>query len=247
MEPPFVVRVPSDRFFADDHCANCLKPLPEGVEGLFCSSWCAEISAAVRYQRATGRDGRFDRADVRWAVQVQNAFLLGGGYQALGRDLDTGTHLQVKTRDDGKCRLCGKAGTEIDHIDGSSADLDNLQLLCSDCHRAKTAESLVPALPEEQAQLVGMYLTRVVPDVPTLLADDESEWRHRWRGLKKARKQRFLDELKEAGIEVSGIKARSEMIDARDNWVPPAPVMRSETDEDCLMPDWSWKPRKRRL
>ena len=47
----------------------------------------------------------------------------------------------------GRCQTCGnlaaEADMEVDHIlplaDGGSNELDNLQLLCSSCHRAKTS------------------------------------------------------------------------------------------------------------
>lgn len=46
-------------------------------------------------------------------------------------------------RRDGKlCVRCGRAGTHVDHIvrvaDGGSWEIDNLQLLCEECHRQKT-------------------------------------------------------------------------------------------------------------
>ena len=119
--PPFVVEVPSNRYFIDDHCANCLEPLPEDVEALLLVV-CAEIADAVRYQRRVTRDGRIDDPLVQDAVEIRNAFLLAGGYRALGRTMSLTTRVEVKTRDGGKCQVCGKPGTEIDHIDGSSGD-----------------------------------------------------------------------------------------------------------------------------
>jgi hypothetical protein len=235
-EPPFVVDVSSDRYFLDDHCANCLEPLPEEVEALFCSSWCGEIADAVRYQRRVTRDGRIDDPLVKEAVQIRNAFLLAGGYRALGRTMSVATRVAVKTRDGGKCLVCGKAGTEIDHIDGSSGELDNLQLLCADCHHNKTAENLVPASPEQRTQLMALFVARALPDTPILLADDEVEWQTSWRGLKKARKDRFLSELKAQGVEMFGMKTRAEMIEAL-NWEPDQFVGVTEDDDSGYGPD----------
>ncbi|MCU1584532.1 MAG: endonuclease [Microbacteriaceae bacterium] len=239
------MKVPTNHYFLDDHCANCLKPLPEDVEALFCSTWCNEIAGAVRYQRGAVRDGRINDPDVREAIMVKNAFLLAGGYQALGRTLPTSIRLEVKTRDAGKCQVCGKTGTDIDHIDGSSADLDNLQLLCADCHHAKTATNLVPASEEQRAWLLALNLTRVMPPKPALLADDQNEWQHAWRGLKTARKQRLLDYLTTAGIPAKGLKTRIDMINARDKWAPTA-TRRAVTqfEEDDPIVDWSWKAGK---
>jgi 5-methylcytosine-specific restriction endonuclease McrA len=49
----------------------------------------------------------------------------------------------VKERDR-VCRMCGKAGTDIDHIlpvgKGGQPEMDNLQLLCNPCHRQKTGD-----------------------------------------------------------------------------------------------------------
>ena len=189
-EPPFVVLVPGNRHFLDDHCANCLQRLPEDVEALVCSSWCSEIAAHVRYMRRVFRDGRVNDPDVREAIQIRNAFLLVGGYGALDRTLRPAVRTEVKVRDGGRCRQCGRPGTEIDHIAGSSGGLDNLQLLCAECHRAKTAENMVPTTPHERSLLTALFQTRVVPDEPTLLADDEVTWQSAWQSLRSARKKR---------------------------------------------------------
>jgi 5-methylcytosine-specific restriction endonuclease McrA len=210
--PPFLVTVPEDRYFQDDHCANCLEPLPDDEETLFCSAWCAEIASTVRYQRRVFRDGRIEQPDVREAVMIRNAFLLAGGYHSLGRTLTQSTRTEVKVRDGGRCKICGKPGVEIDHIAGSSSDLDNLQLLCTDCHHAKTAQNLRPASPEQSDLLKALFLSRVVPDEPTLLADDDVQWQGAWRGLKTARKKRFVDRLVDLGVDIGGLRTRAEMV-----------------------------------
>jgi 5-methylcytosine-specific restriction endonuclease McrA len=52
---------------------------------------------------------------------------------------------QVRHRDKGRCRWpgCRRKGDEVDHIvevaDGGSWELDNLRLLCTPHHKAKTA------------------------------------------------------------------------------------------------------------
>jgi hypothetical protein len=212
-QPPFMVQTPSDLYFEDDHCANCLEPLPDEIDGLFCSPWCAETAEFVRYMRRATRDGRLSEPDVQYAVHIRIAHLLSGGYKVMGRALSPAIRLQVKGRDGGLCVKCGATGTEVDHIDGNSPDLSNLQLLCADCHHAKTAERLSPAAPEERAQLMGLQLTRVVPDIPRLLADDGDGWRKVWRQLKKERKQRFMDEIEESGIYTGELKTRAELVE----------------------------------
>ena len=246
LTPPFLVSVPSDRHFIDDHCANCLEPLPDDVEALFCSTWCNEIATAVRYQRGASRDGRINDPLVQEAIMVKNAFLLAGGYQALGRTLPPSVRVEVKIRDDGKCRVCGKVGTDIDHIDGSSADLDNLQLLCKDCHNAKTTENLVPASDEQRAWLIALNVTRIMPPVPKLLADDNEQWQHVWRALKSARRDRLLAELAAAGVITNGLKTRIDMIAARDALADPSRPPIRDFDQDAPMVDWTWKPTESR-
>lgn len=201
MKPPFVIDVPEPRYFRDDHCANCLEPLPDEIQVLYCSTWCQEVAAHVRYVRGAQRDGRIHDPDVQLAIRTKNAFLLIGGYRPLGRKLTPRIREDVKQRDGGLCQQCGKPGAEVDHIDGNSDQLDNLQLLCLDCHHAKTEENLVPAADEERALLLAFMATRVAPDEPQLLADD-SGWKDLWRSLQAARKERFMARLSEAGVRV---------------------------------------------
>lgn len=200
MEPPFLVETPEPRYFVEDHCANCLAELPDAVVGPYCSTWCAEVCGHVRYMRAVLRDGRIEDPLVRTAIQTNGAFLLIGGYRSLGRRLNLARREEVKRRDAGLCQACGKPGTDIDHISGSSDELDNLQLLCGDCHLAKTAEQMTEAAPESAAALQALFMTRVAPEEPRLLADDETQWADARKGLQAARKARFIARLDAAGI-----------------------------------------------
>ncbi|MFK4804307.1 HNH endonuclease [Microbacterium sp. ZW CA_36] len=200
MEPPFLVKTPEPRYFMEDHCANCLTNLPDAVVGPYCSTWCAEVSGHVRYMRAVLRDGRIEDPLVRTAIQTRGAFLLIGGYRSLGRTVSAARREEVKKRDAGLCQECGNPGTDIDHVSGSSDALGNLQLLCGDCHRAKTAEQMTEATPERVALLQALFLSRVAPDEPRLLADDETQWADVWKGLQAARKARFIARLDAAGI-----------------------------------------------
>lgn len=204
--------------FVDDHCANCLLELPLSVEGLFCSSWCRETADLVRYWRARLRDGRLD-ADplVLEAVRTKVAFLLVGGYDQLGRTLSPAVKESVRERDAGVCQQCGRPGTEIDHIDGSLGELDNLQLLCGECHRAKTALNMVPAPGQEAALIELLFIARVVPDDPALLADDQQNWRHRWQALKKARKQRLIDRMQGIGIDTTGLASWAVLVEVYED------------------------------
>jgi len=200
--------------FIDNLCANCMGPLPDEEDGLFCSKWCAETASSVRYFRRAHRDCRIQDPDVRDAVRTRLAFLAVGGYGALGRNLSPQTREAVKERANGLCQKCGQPGVDIDHIAGSSPELDNLQLLCKACHNAKTAENFVPAPIEIRTLIAELTVDRVMPEKPRLLADDDAAWPTTWRGLKTARRQRVLDELQELGIDPRGLKSRAEMVAA---------------------------------
>jgi hypothetical protein len=220
MTHPFLVQTPEPRYFEADHCANCLAPLPEDVTGLWCSTWCTDVNAKVRYWRAVQRDGRIDDPDIQFQIQMNVAFLLIGGYRALGRRPSAETRKKVVERDGGRCQSCGKPGSDLDHIDGNSDDPSNLQMLCGPCHRAKTAESLRPADDESRALILALNLGRVIPDEPQLLADDENAWAGLWHELKRERKVRFEESLLAVGYRVPRRHlSRLQLVAARDAYV----------------------------
>ena len=185
-----------ERYFEADCCANCLERLPDEVEGLFCSELCMQTADTVRYWRRVVRDGRIEQPDVREAVHTRIAFLLAGGYDRGARRLSGAIRNEIWERDGGVCRHCGKPGAEIDHLVGDSPDLDNLQLLCKDCHHIKTNERMRPATEEQQKIIKTLFASRVQPETPALLADDEVRWQKEWAGLKKVRRERLLDEMR---------------------------------------------------
>jgi 5-methylcytosine-specific restriction endonuclease McrA len=208
-----------ERYFEADCCANCLERLPDEAEALFCSELCSQMAETVRYWRRVVRDGRLEQPDVREAVFTRVAHLLAGGYRKAARRLAAEVRQQAWQRDGGRCVQCGRLGDEIDHIRDDSPDLDNLQLLCRDCHHAKTAERMVPANDDQRAAIDALYATRVQPDAPALLCDDEQRWRKEWSALKKARRQRLLDQMVELGLDVEDFRgaSRAEMIAAVDD------------------------------
>jgi len=195
-----------ERYFEDDYCASCLQQLPDEEEGLFCSELCSQ----------TASTGRIDQPDVRQAVRTRVAHLLAGGYHEAARRLSPAIRAQVWERDSGRCVSCGQPGAEIDHIAGDSPDLGNLQLLCADCHQAKTTARMRPASREQAAEVNALYTARVQPEAPVLLCDDGQGWTRQWRGLKKARRQRLLDLLDEAGLDPDDFRgaSRAEILNA---------------------------------
>lgn len=223
-EHPFLVKTPEPRYFAADHCANCLTPLTEDIIGLWCSSWCNDVNAKVRYWRKVERDGRIEDPMIRDQLRVNLAFLLIGGYKALGRRPSPAVRKQVIKRDNGRCQSCGKPATDLDHINGNSDDPSNLQMLCKSCHRDKTFAALTAAGEvdmESRALLIALAVSRVNPDQPRLLADDETQWEDIWSDLKAERKARFMDSLHSIGfVHPRAAKlSRLQLLAARDAYV----------------------------
>src|SRR6266849_1951825 len=113
-------------------CQNCdaQLTLQQARRGkLFCSEKCQQTAKTVRYGRATLLDGRYKRDPlVRQAIDIRIAIILGGGYPKKARTLSHEQREAIFTRDGRRCRLCGAPATDIDHIAGSSSDLENFRL-----------------------------------------------------------------------------------------------------------------------
>jgi 5-methylcytosine-specific restriction endonuclease McrA len=156
---------------------------------LFCSDLCKDEAKYVRYYREKIADGTAERPDIREALRIRLAHILAGGYDARGRATSDEIRQAVIARDAGRCRSCGGIGTEVDHIRGNSSELDNLQLLCADCHREKTIRSLQRISPEEQPELLAKAEAlddRATADAPLRFCD-HSDWQTAWRSIKSAR------------------------------------------------------------
>lgn len=179
-----------DEFFGYDPglCVNCDAALTDDNQRLYCSALCSEKAKFVRYARNRLRDGRAHTdPDVNYALRIRMAVILGGGYSRR-RSLPRAVRLAVIERDQGRCRLCGALGEEIDHIDGSSPDMANLRLLCKACHRRVTEKHLVPAT-RQQTEEAQALLSRVRAVRPRRLCDDEQHWASRWRTLMAERQE----------------------------------------------------------
>jgi 5-methylcytosine-specific restriction endonuclease McrA len=173
-------------------CVNCDAVPAEDNQRLYCSALCREKAKFVRYARGCLRDGRVHRdPDVVYAIQIRMAVILGGGYPP-ARTLPPAVRAAVMERDQGRCRLCGAPGEEIDHIDGSSPEFSNLRLLCKACHRQVTEEQLVPAT-AQQAEEARALWARVTAVRPRRLCDDEQRWASGWRALLATRQERLRE------------------------------------------------------
>jgi hypothetical protein len=159
---------------------------------LFCSEFCQQIAEFVRYARGVVRDPeRADDPEVKEAIRIKMALLIGGGYPEKARRLNEEQRSAIMERDGGKCKQCGAPANEIDHIAGSSSDPSNLQLLCDPCHNAKTKSAFVPASEAQKAWANELWQTRIWVNQPVRLCDDKERWGSEWRTLKKDRGQRL--------------------------------------------------------
>jgi hypothetical protein len=143
-------------------CLNCDEEVTLGTAPkLYCSEGCSQEAELVRYVRGRTKDGRIHEPDVAEAIQIRLAAVMAGGYPKQARCIPPKIRAAVIARDNGQCRACGGPGTEIDHINGSSQALENLQLLCDPCHNKKTVAGMVVVHPEdEKLQVKAFYSAR---------------------------------------------------------------------------------------
>jgi hypothetical protein len=87
-------------------CPNCDSPVPDAT--LFCTELCRDEAKFVRYYRERIADGTLWKPDVREAIQIKRAHILGGGYDAQARQVPDAIRLSVIERDGGKCPSCSR-------------------------------------------------------------------------------------------------------------------------------------------
>lgn len=160
------------------HCVNCFSVIEETRNvRAYCSELYGQEADWVRYARRCHADGRDRQSDVKQALRIRLALVLGGGYPKLVRQLPESARRAVFERDGGRCRICGEPGTEIDHGSGNSADLANLQLLCDSCHNKKTISSFVKITKESHPQVWARreaLIQRAMASQPLRLCDAEN-------------------------------------------------------------------------
>lgn len=170
-------------------CLNCDRTLE--APQLFCCELCKQTARWVRKTRRWKDEGRLWEPDIAYAIEVGLAHILAGGYPERTRTLSADVRSAVKARDSGVCQLCGEPGDEIDHISGSSDDLTNLRLLCSECHRRVTREHLVRASAEQTRQANELW-GRVDSLDPIRICDDYTSWNGIWREVLAEQERHFL-------------------------------------------------------
>lgn len=114
---------------------------------LFCSQRCQQEAKFVRYFRSCKRDGRVNQSDIRLALNIRIAHILSGGYKESERRIPLSVRIAIYERDNRTCQKCGNFGRDIDHINGNSCEMENLQVLCRDCHNEKTKSNFKELTP----------------------------------------------------------------------------------------------------
>lgn len=161
-------------------CANCGRQVVSPTaRRIYCSDLCSQVTSWIRYFQRAVVDGRSKFSDVHEALGIRLAHIAAGGYAETERQLPVELREAVKIRAGGVCQSCGDgdAGTDIDHIRGSSTDLSNLQLLCRKCHNLKTHESIVSA-EQDVIETVHKPIQRRAFESPHRQPCDSIEWRH---------------------------------------------------------------------
>jgi len=162
------------------NCGECYGP-PHCRRSQYCTTRCHDQADVVRYGRKQLRMyGDHPPVEIQRALRTQMAFALRDGYDESARHIPQHRRDDVLARADHQCECCGAPGTEIDHNDGPSGDLDNLQLLCGPCHRRKTRRRFVPITsPVVEAERQAL-LRRINADEPERACDADN-WEDRWR------------------------------------------------------------------
>lgn len=177
-------------------CVSCGAGFTSSRARLFCGDLCRDEASLVRYVRRCRGDGRWEDPEVRDAITIRMAHLLGGGYDRRSRRLPAGVRDAVIVRDSGRCQSCGGAGTEIDHIATGSNEPGNLQLLCHSCHVKKTLASLRTVMPGDEdysdvnAEAEALSERFDSPE-PLRACDDPDEWATTWPRLLRERRTQW--------------------------------------------------------
>lgn len=173
-------------------CPNCdMRFVQRHPRDVYCGYPCASQADVVRYLRSVeARYGDDQPEDVQWAVQIQIAWMLSGGYPRSERRIPTEVREAVKERDGGLCVQCGEPGVDLDHIDGNESTAENLRLLCRPCHEAITRTRLAPLEPdddERQRRLMETLLRAATE--PPMKPCDAPDWASRWQGWIREHRQ----------------------------------------------------------
>jgi len=183
-------------------CANCDSPHVTAKAPLFCSPACRQAAELVRYVRACRRDGRDRLPDIREAIQMRMAMVLGGRYPERARQVRPEVRAEVFRRAGGQCENCGRALdfdratsdsvaiATIQHVRGSSNDLSNLKAFCQACNTADAQARFVRVEPgSPEASIAANLATRWSSPAPIRLCDDDQHWSSMWQQVARSARE----------------------------------------------------------
>ena len=187
----------------EPECFVCGNDTTErGRHLLYCSPGCQYFARVIRHIRVLVDSG----------VPLNEGQIIGIGQQAYPwvsngqgyyRYVPKATRLEVFARDEQTCQSCGAPATDIDHIEGGSAELENLQALCAKCNRQKMLSNLVPITDESKRQEIAIRIGRIAEYVANPIAPgkgfEHENWNDRRKFYSRQRKSR-LNEQKFAAI-----------------------------------------------
>lgn len=183
-------------------CLGCDKDVGALWMDLFCTPLCREEATLVRYWRRKIVDGTAAWPAIAHAINVRLKLIKGGGYNEAERGKARRHKPQLLARSGGLCEMgCGRAGEEIDHRDGDSNSLNNLQWLCTECHRVKTETRMrLDASPHSLRTHADIHRRAYAP-APLRECDNEQEWARRERRLREARRRSGMTAIAATSVE----------------------------------------------
>lgn len=182
-------------------CVNCDRPIPwDRRVKLFCSDLCKNESDYVRYYRRCIQDGRIKQPDIQEALHIKFVFLVSGGYPRDERVISLEIRERVIALYKGRCAICGRPGSDIDHVLGSDNDISNLQLLCRECHNKKTVAGFIKIPPDDPRYTVVVQKrveleTRIYALTPKRPCDNQLDWPTISKRIRNERKLIFFESL----------------------------------------------------
>lgn len=180
-------------------CANCGIAEVSIKTPLFCSEHCRQAAQLVRYVRACRSDGRDQLPDVKEAIQMRLAMVLGGGYPNRERRVPPDVRSAVFARSGGTCESCGRlldlegtgpdpdALATIQHAHGHSSHASNLKAFCRRCNMADARAKFVAVEAGSAEDMLAAQLrVRWYSPKPRRLCDDHERWKADWSGLARS-------------------------------------------------------------
>lgn len=202
--------------FVPGTCANCDGTGVTQSRPLYCSEFCQQAAKLVRYVRARRRDGTAGRPDIKEAIQMRTASVLGGGYPERERRVRADVRARVFERAEGRCEECGRVlefgvGTggpdalaTIQHVNGNSNSPEDLKAFCRRCNLADAQSRFVPVEPGSPPELLAISLEiRCAAEPPLRRCDDDLNWGREWRAMATEAKEvlKAQEELEEGASD----------------------------------------------